>query len=389
MITGFNTDIEYEGVTYHVQTEDKGLDTPLILSLVYDRGTILASKRASYDDLLAEFDEKVLAQRLQKQHKLICAAVRAGRIEDLKRMTEKESAAKQKVKKEVGANVTLKESKPTVTVSEPATAENPVFISSNGQNIHKTAQPVAEKVVEKVVEKPIEKPAEKIVEKVSEQTISLQTPIPKPKLEEFDKSLPKPTVYHGKNESVQVKPPDKTTQPLKNPPFETPKNNLTKNETAIPKPKQDDIWDFPIRSVELRADEHEMIIEAVEIIEEEELILPAEAVEIVGDYVKVEPPVSTKLQVEFLTETTFNGGERKTVSILVSRGGKGVSGSQIMVKVLGSSFRPLIFHAKTDSNGIAVVHLQLPHFRSGRAAILVRGMSDGEEAELRRVVSHG
>src|SRR3712207_8634031 len=38
VITGFNTDIPFEGVTYHVQTEDKGLETPLILSLVYVGG---------------------------------------------------------------------------------------------------------------------------------------------------------------------------------------------------------------------------------------------------------------------------------------------------------------------------------------------------------------
>ena len=47
VITGFNTDIEYQGVTYHVQTEDKGVKTPLILSLVYNRGTILKMLLAS------------------------------------------------------------------------------------------------------------------------------------------------------------------------------------------------------------------------------------------------------------------------------------------------------------------------------------------------------
>ena len=110
MITGFNTDIAYEGVTYHVQTEDKGLATPLILSLVYDRGTILASKRSPYDDLLiGGFDEKLLIQRLQKQHKLICAAVGAGRIEDLKRMTMKESASRQKGLVTKGADRPAKE----------------------------------------------------------------------------------------------------------------------------------------------------------------------------------------------------------------------------------------------------------------------------------------
>lgn len=87
MITGFNTDIEHGGVVYHVQTEDKGLDAPLILSLVYSGGEILASKRSRYEDLIASgFNEEVLAQRLQRQHRLICAAINAGRIDELKRM---------------------------------------------------------------------------------------------------------------------------------------------------------------------------------------------------------------------------------------------------------------------------------------------------------------
>jgi hypothetical protein len=91
VITGYNTDVEYGGVTYHVQTEDKGLRTPMILSLVYVGGEILASKRSPYNDLVARgFDKDVLAGRLERQHKLICAAVHAGRIEDLKRLTERE-----------------------------------------------------------------------------------------------------------------------------------------------------------------------------------------------------------------------------------------------------------------------------------------------------------
>ena len=64
--------------------------------------------------------------------------------------------------------------------------------------------------------------------------------------------------------------------------------------------------------------------------------------------------------------------------------------SQVLFgEIVGTSFRPLIFHAKTDSNGIAVVHLQLPHFTSGRAAILIRAMSEGEEVELRRIITQG
>jgi hypothetical protein len=87
VITGFNTDIEHDGVVYHVQTEDKGLESPLILSLVYVGGAILAAKRSRYEDLIAAgFDEDVLTKRLKRQHQLICAAINAGRIADLKRM---------------------------------------------------------------------------------------------------------------------------------------------------------------------------------------------------------------------------------------------------------------------------------------------------------------
>jgi hypothetical protein len=93
VITGFNTDIEHKGVVYHVQTEDKGLASPLILSLVYTGGEILASKRSRYDDLVsAGFNEHTLAERLQRQHKLICAAIHAGRLEDLRRMGQSQAA---------------------------------------------------------------------------------------------------------------------------------------------------------------------------------------------------------------------------------------------------------------------------------------------------------
>jgi hypothetical protein len=94
LITGYNTDVEYDGIVYHIQTEDKGVEHPIILSLVYVEGAILASKRSPYDDLIiGGFDKEILTQRLQRQHKLICAAVRAGRIEDLKRLGERGSQA--------------------------------------------------------------------------------------------------------------------------------------------------------------------------------------------------------------------------------------------------------------------------------------------------------
>ena len=116
MITGYNTDVEFDGVTYHVQTEDKGLDTPIILSLVYSGGAILASKRSPYDDLIARgFDENVLAARLQRQHKLICAAVHAGRIDELKQLATRDPApATVSVGPEVVGHSTVAEEAPKI-----------------------------------------------------------------------------------------------------------------------------------------------------------------------------------------------------------------------------------------------------------------------------------
>lgn len=284
MITGYNTDVEFEGVTYHVQTEDKGLARPIILSLVYDRGTILASKRLPYDDLLeGKFDEGLLSARLHRQHKLICAAIQAGRIEDLKRMTLRESVA-------------------------AADAVKPVFVEA----AQIASVPVGELDIDDEFEE-------------------LFRPIPKPR-------------FGGILDDVPVE--GSPVEPIARP------------------------------TITLSA---------------EDVLLPDEAVAIVSDMLGKDRPANYKLSIELLGEAKFKGGERKSVTFMVCRGTdrKVVGTAQVMVKILGSSFRPLIFHASTDENGLAQVNLQLPNFHSGRAALLARAVSDGEEVELRRAITHG
>ena len=287
MITGYNTDVEFEGVTYHVQTEDKGVAKPIILSLVYNRGTILASKRLPYHDLLeGDLDEELLAARLHRQHKLICAAIQAGRIEDLRRMTLRESVA-------------------------AADARKPVFVEpalANGDSIADVS--------------------------VIDEFEELFRPIPKPRYDGIlDVSI-----------SRSVKQP--TIEPMARPAISL----------------SDDV-----------------------------VIVPDEAVAIVSEMLGSERSANNKLSIELLGEAKFKGGERKSVTFMVCRGTdrKVVQTAQVMVKILGSSFRPLIFHAATDENGLAKVNLQLPNFNSGRAALLARAVSGGEEVELRRTITHG
>ena len=91
MITGFNTDVRYEERVYHVQTEDRGRDNPVLESLVYIGGTVVASKRTPYADKLSNgATEEAIGSLLKRQHQVIIAAIKAGRIDDLIRHSAKD-----------------------------------------------------------------------------------------------------------------------------------------------------------------------------------------------------------------------------------------------------------------------------------------------------------
>lgn len=83
MITGYNTDVRHNDVVFHVQTEDKGQGNPTIESLVYVGGQVLATKRASYADLLSEGkDDKSIVALMDHQHRTMIAAIRHGKFDE-------------------------------------------------------------------------------------------------------------------------------------------------------------------------------------------------------------------------------------------------------------------------------------------------------------------
>lgn len=244
MITGFNTDVEHDGVIYHVQTEDKGLATPLILSLVYTGGEVLASKRSPYEDLItAGFDEATLAERIQRQHRLICAAIHAGRVEDIKLMGQR----------------ALEERR---APAAPEPEEIPIS----------TALPTEEELLE--------------------------------------------------------------------------------------------LGDLPL----------EVDMEAPEVL----------------DQISIAAGVANQLHVNLLEERELRGGHFVTLRVRVSRGPneapESVPDAHVVLKTLGTTFRPVSTFAKTDKDGVAIMFAALPKFTSGRGAILVRADVAGEKAELRRIV---
>ena len=82
MITGHNTDVRYKERVFHVQTEDKGLNNPFIESVVYFGGQVMAAKRATYSDLLQQGEgSSAIASRMDNQHRMMIAAIRAGKLD--------------------------------------------------------------------------------------------------------------------------------------------------------------------------------------------------------------------------------------------------------------------------------------------------------------------
>ena len=293
MITGFNTDIDYDGITYHVQTEDKGLDTPLILSLVYVGGAILASKRSPYNDLIdSGFDERLLTERLQRQHKLICAAIRAGRIEDLKRMGGRSVAA---TAPSVDASAKKK--------SPPAPSDDALLVLEADQSSPEAPQKIA----------------------VASSSEAKSTSVTRP-----PEQIPQSSDFSQKKRS------------------ETPfRRNHVGSRPANPSA----------------------------------------------------PKVTGKTRAEAATgglyfnlldkDEEFRAGEMATIRIYICEnedGEKPIANAAITLKILGTTFRPIILSAKTDASGLATVRTLLPRFNSGRAAILMRATANGLEAELRRVI---
>ena len=290
MITGFNTDVEHGGVVYHVQTEDKGLKTPLILSLVYVGGTIIASRRTPYDDLIAEgFEEDKLAERLQRQHKLICAAIHAGRVEDLKRQSERAKPAdqEQEQKSEVAQEMAVPEAvAPETIVQEIAAEDEDIF-----------------------------------------QHGSIADFMP-------------PSIF--------MSPPAPPSEPVDAAPAAMPE---TSDATSHAQTEHVDY---------------------------------SRVVDYNGSISSVD-----ELQISLLDEKKFVAGEFVKINVHVGNGVEGresIADATVTLKVLGSSFRPLIFSGKTGMDGTATFYAMLPYFTSGRAAILINATSKGDRAELRRVI---
>lgn len=370
MITGFNTDIPFAGVTYHVQTEDKGLDTPLILSLVYVGGAIIAAKRTPYEDLLSKgFDEKVLTERLQRQHKLICAAIKAGRVEDLKKMS--------------GAN--------GEAASEPAQAADGAVAKPAGSRRKKTTQPRTETgaaVEDKTAEVKADGVSEAKPDKsraaeggaVNGSKLVVEEPQPASVGEvEKKRVAPDGVVHPAFGLDILTSLSDEISA-LGEEQERAAALSAQESQAAVQKPAAQAGEEMKVEIVPLSAGANEP-----EVLKVEPLPFAFQ-----GAPVAPEPEPPEELYLSLLDdEGDFRAGQLATIKVHVGRGAYGrapVAGASVTVKILGTTFRPLILTTDTDERGLAIIRALLPRFNSGRAALIIRATSGEEFSELRRII---
>jgi hypothetical protein len=79
MILGQNANVAHGGRTFHVQTEDSGRAHPHVITHLYYEGTILASERRDYAELVDAPDLGARVRRLmEEQHAAMVERLRRG-----------------------------------------------------------------------------------------------------------------------------------------------------------------------------------------------------------------------------------------------------------------------------------------------------------------------
>jgi hypothetical protein len=81
---GYNTDIEHNGLRFHVQTQDLGVNSQYVESIIYKSGKVLASRRTYYTDFLNSptLNEKI-SEVIDEQHDGILKDISEGKFDHL------------------------------------------------------------------------------------------------------------------------------------------------------------------------------------------------------------------------------------------------------------------------------------------------------------------
>jgi hypothetical protein len=78
-ILGYNHNVRYRGLVFHVQTEDSGVASPHLFTHLFHHGVIVSTRKLVYD---AGSAEDVIKSLMQAQHKAVLKDLRRGHYDD-------------------------------------------------------------------------------------------------------------------------------------------------------------------------------------------------------------------------------------------------------------------------------------------------------------------
>jgi hypothetical protein len=260
MLTGYNQDVHVGGDVIHIQTEDKGREKAIVETLVYRGGTIIAAKRTSYAERVAagSLSDAELGESIRKQHQIIVAIVKAGKVEELvraaQRALEKDRAA--------AGDQAAPPAEPAVAPAVPPPAPAPVAAAA------------------------VDGEAERdVIQRIS-----------RPLAGEIDLDR------------------------------------------------------------------------------------------IISDYLN-SGARRERLRLRLLGRADFMAGDTVVLQVQATNGsGQPIGDASVVVKVIGTAFRPQIFPGRTDREGVASFNLTLPTFTAGSAAIIVQAHSDLGDGEVKHLI---
>ncbi len=322
MLTGFNTDISYEGVVYHVQTEDKGPENPLLLSLVYVRGEILAAKRTPYaKDLEAGLTMDDIQKKLEKQHKAILALINRGRVNELIEMRTQSSSTHSAL--------------PTLPDAPPPLPPPPPAFSGRPAGVTEFLSPVLLESLQQNDEPP-----------APESVPPGQTPArPLPGVTSMLDSVLRDVLLSSGGSLPSYSP--------------TPPPNPPASPAPINQPQPTTGSTGKVSEVDLDR--------------------------ILSDYMHSE---GDKPEIELIGNPSFFAGETITLQVKVTAGPQRrlLTNIPVVVKILGTAFKPQVHSTVTGADGVAVFTITLPQFAAGSAALVIQATSENGETEVKQLI---
>lgn len=324
MLTGYNTDVSYDGEIFHVQTEDKGIKTPIILSLVYRAGTILAAKRTSYENHIHDgvIDEAAVTQLLNKQHNILVAAVKSGKSEKLAAMSRQQNETKTEEVPTPSIEVPVPVA--TVPAPVPVAPETPPFIEAE------------------IIPLPVE--------------------------------APKPV------------PPLPTAEPIKvEPAHSEPQFGVAAVQTISLNQASESLPPTALRpTAPTRANSFD--VSDMFANPNPEMVVPSFD-QIISGYLQTSSS-SDQLRIELLYPSKFAAGDEVTVRAAILYGGHSpASNAMVKLQILGTRIDPQNLTAKTDFQGLVSFNVKIPNFASGAAALVISAKeSGGQETEMKYMI---